>query len=202
MRDLYDAPITDYAYTDPVGTVTRTVHRSYHGDKRKIWQGENTKARDLYRLPAVIEANKNDTTIYIVEGEKDVHVRPDRDSEAAVRGDASRASSSAHHLGRARLSLSRLSGRGGLTTTAVSQLARCRSLLAVRALASYRSAFGSRPRSPKGCCPVRFFGAPRRVLYVAIEDSWKYTLVPRLMAVGADLSTVGRSEVVTSTRRK
>jgi hypothetical protein len=99
MRDLYDAPITDYAYTDPVGTVTRTVHRSYHGDKRKIWQGENTKARDLYRLPAVIEANKNDTTIYIVEGEKDVHVRPDRDSEAAVRGDASRASSSAHHPG-------------------------------------------------------------------------------------------------------
>ena len=50
-----------------------TVHRSYQGDKRKIWQGGNTKAMDLYRLPAVIEAIKNDTTIYIVEGEKDVH---------------------------------------------------------------------------------------------------------------------------------
>jgi hypothetical protein len=73
MRDLYDAPITDYAYTDPGGTVTRTVYRTYQGDKRKIWQGGNTKAGNLYRLPAVIEAIKNDTTIYIVEGEKDVH---------------------------------------------------------------------------------------------------------------------------------
>jgi hypothetical protein len=73
MRDLYDAPITDYAYTDSLGTVTRTVHRTYQGDKRKIWQGGNTKAMDLYRLPAVIEAIKNDATIYIVEGEKDVH---------------------------------------------------------------------------------------------------------------------------------
>lgn len=57
--------------------------------------------------------------------------------------------------GRARLSLSRLCGRGGLTTTAVSQPGRCRSLLAVKALASHRSASGSQPRSPKGCCPVR-----------------------------------------------
>jgi hypothetical protein len=49
----------------------------------------------------------------------------------------------------------------------------------------------------KGLLPGSFFGAPRRVLYVAIEDSWKYTLVPRLIAAGADLSKVGRFEVVT-----
>ena len=42
-----------------------------------------------------------------------------------------------------------------------------------------------------------FHGTPRRVLYVAIEDSWKFTLVPRLMAAGADRSMVGRFEVVT-----
>jgi hypothetical protein len=48
----------------------------------------------------------------------------------------------------------------------------------------------------KGELPGSFSGQPRRVLYVAIEDSWKYTLVPRLMAAGADLSKVGRFEVV------
>ena len=73
MRDLYDAPITDYAYTDPLGTVMRTVHRSYQVTSGRSGRAGNTKAMDLYRLPAVIEAIKNDTTIYIVEGEKDVH---------------------------------------------------------------------------------------------------------------------------------
>lgn len=34
------------------------------------------------------------------------------------------------------------------------------------------------------------------VLYVAVEDSWKHALVPRLMAAGADLSKVGRFDVV------
>ena len=36
---------------------------------------------------------------------------------------------------------------------------------------------------------------PRAVIYVAVEDSWKYTIVPRLMAAGADLSLVYRAEV-------
>jgi hypothetical protein len=48
-----------------------------------------------------------------------------------------------------------------------------------------------------GTLPGCFHGAPRRVLYVAIEDSWKFTLVPRLIAAGADRSKVGRFEVVT-----
>jgi hypothetical protein len=37
--------------------------------------------------------------------------------------------------------------------------------------------------------------APRGVIYVAVEDSWKYTIVPRLMAAGADLKIVYRAEV-------
>lgn len=48
----------------------------------------------------------------------------------------------------------------------------------------------------RGSLPGSFYGAPRPVLYVAVEDSWKHTLVPRLIAAGADLSMVGRFEVV------
>jgi hypothetical protein len=39
-------------------------------------------------------------------------------------------------------------------------------------------------------------GERRRILYVAVEDSWQYTLVPRLMAAGANLKMAGRFEVV------
>jgi AAA domain len=38
-------------------------------------------------------------------------------------------------------------------------------------------------------------GGPRAVIYVAAEDSWKFTIVPRLMAAGADLDLVYRAEV-------
>lgn len=48
----------------------------------------------------------------------------------------------------------------------------------------------------KGTLPGAYYGTPRRVFYVAVEDSWKHTLVPRLMAAGADLSMIGRFEVV------
>lgn len=48
----------------------------------------------------------------------------------------------------------------------------------------------------RGTLPGSFYGHPRNVLYVAVEDSWKFTLVPRLMAAGADLTKVGRFEVV------
>lgn len=48
----------------------------------------------------------------------------------------------------------------------------------------------------RGTLPGSFEGTPRRVLYVAVEDSWKYTLVPRLIAADADRSMVGRFEVV------
>ncbi|TSD62810.1 AAA family ATPase [Aeromicrobium piscarium] len=48
-----------------------------------------------------------------------------------------------------------------------------------------------------GRLPGSFAGRPRRVFYVAVEDSWRHTLVPRLLAAGADLSLVGRLDVVT-----
>ncbi|WP_432510650.1 AAA family ATPase [Kineococcus sp. SYSU DK001] len=48
----------------------------------------------------------------------------------------------------------------------------------------------------RGTLPGAFYGTPRRVLYVAVEDSWRHTLVPRLMAAGADLALVGRFEVL------
>jgi hypothetical protein len=43
-----------------------------------------------------------------------------------------------------------------------------------------------------GALPGAFLGRPRSVIYVATEDSWEMTLVPRLMAAGADLSRVFR----------
>lgn len=49
----------------------------------------------------------------------------------------------------------------------------------------------------RGLLPGSFHGVPRSVFYVAVEDSWKHTLVPRLLAAGADLARVGRFEVVT-----
>lgn len=49
----------------------------------------------------------------------------------------------------------------------------------------------------RGTLPGAFWGHPRTVFYVAVEDSWSHTLVPRLMAAGADLSKIGRFEVVT-----
>ena len=41
-----------------------------------------------------------------------------------------------------------------------------------------------------------YFGQPRSVLVAATEDSWEHTIVPRLMAAGADLTRVYRVDVV------
>ncbi|MET7705451.1 AAA family ATPase [Micromonospora sp. NPDC005413] len=48
----------------------------------------------------------------------------------------------------------------------------------------------------RGTLPGSLYGQPRAVIYAAVEDSWKYTLVPRLIAAGADLTKVFRVEVV------
>ncbi|OBI72713.1 AAA family ATPase [Mycobacterium asiaticum] len=50
-----------------------------------------------------------------------------------------------------------------------------------------------------GKLPGAWVGVPRRVLYVAVEDSWKHTVVPRLIAAGADLTRIGRFDVITET---
>lgn len=47
----------------------------------------------------------------------------------------------------------------------------------------------------RGELPGAFKGSPRAVIYVTFEDSWKYTIVPRLIAAGADLDLVYRAEV-------
>ena len=43
-----------------------------------------------------------------------------------------------------------------------------------------------------------YIGTPRAVIVAATEDSWEYTIVPRLMAAGADLDRVYRVDVATS----
>src|SRR5260370_13910795 len=43
--------------------------------------------------------------------------------------------------------------------------------------------------------PGVYFGTPRPVFYCATEDSWQHTIVPRLIAAGADLGLVYRVEV-------
>lgn len=48
----------------------------------------------------------------------------------------------------------------------------------------------------RGTLPGSLHGHPGRVVYVAVEDSWQYTVVPRLIAAGADLEMVGRFDVV------
>lgn len=46
-----------------------------------------------------------------------------------------------------------------------------------------------------GELPGTFYGRPRNVFYAAVEDSWSRTLVPRLIAAGADLARVFRVDV-------
>lgn len=66
LRDLYDDP-RGATYTYPDG---RIVHRS--PDKR-FYQSGNTNGTALYRLDKVTAAVAAEQTIYICEGEKDVH---------------------------------------------------------------------------------------------------------------------------------
>ena len=47
----------------------------------------------------------------------------------------------------------------------------------------------------RGMMPGAFQGKPRSVIIAATEDSWEHTIIPRLMAVGADLDRVYRVEV-------
>ena len=72
--------VTTYEYTDEHGVTLFCAERrvpkdfrQYHVENgRKIWN-LNGARRVLYRLPQVIEAVKAGQTIYVAEGEKDVH---------------------------------------------------------------------------------------------------------------------------------
>ena len=50
-----------------------------------------------------------------------------------------------------------------------------------------------------GTLPGSWYGTPRNVLYATAEESWKHTMVPGLIAAGADLSRVGRFDIITDT---
>ncbi len=69
MRDLFDDTAgTRYTYRDG-----RTVYRTYDDrGRKKFRQSGNTGGRDLYRIERLDEIATG-ATIYIVEGEKDVH---------------------------------------------------------------------------------------------------------------------------------
>ena len=55
-------------------------------------------------------------------------------------------------------------------------------------------------RLTRGTLPGEFFGQPRDVLIGTTEDDWAFTIVPRLIAAGADLDRVHRIEVETADR--
>ena len=44
-----------------------------------------------------------------------------------------------------------------------------------------------------------WYGTPRTVLYVTVEESWKHTVVPGLIGAEADLSRIGQFDVITDT---
>lgn len=50
----------------------------------------------------------------------------------------------------------------------------------------------------RGRLPGVYFGIPKAVIVAATEDSWAHTIVPRLMAAGADLDRVFRVDVTTA----
>jgi RecA-family ATPase len=47
----------------------------------------------------------------------------------------------------------------------------------------------------RGTLPGDRHGRPSRVMFATSEDAWEFTMVPRLLAAGADLDLVGRVQV-------
>jgi 5S rRNA maturation endonuclease (ribonuclease M5) len=74
-RDLFDEPRTEYRYQDTGGRLTRTVQRLYAADGKKTFRQQvaDKDAPALYRLPEVAAAVAAGRTVYVVEGERDVH---------------------------------------------------------------------------------------------------------------------------------
>jgi hypothetical protein len=57
-------------------------------------------------------------------------------------------------------------------------------------------AYGIAAKITRGTLPGAFFGTPRSVIVCATEDAWAQTIVPRLIACGADLDRVFRVDAV------
>jgi len=53
----------------------------------------------------------------------------------------------------------------------------------------------------RGTLPGAWHGRPAAVIYAAVEDSWRHTLVPRMIAAGADLHRVLRVDVTVDQAR-
>jgi len=47
----------------------------------------------------------------------------------------------------------------------------------------------------RGTLPGARHGKPSRVMFATSEDAWEFTMIPRLIAAGADLSMIGRVQV-------
>jgi len=271
MGDLFDEPSgAKYRYTDRAGTVTRTVTRT--PDKHFRQSGQTKGSSTLYRLPEVVTAVVAGQTIYVVEGEKDVHalesvgavattapmgasnwtkvdatplhgakvvaIVDDDDAGQKWAGQvhdslngnarslaftkAKTGKDAADHIG-AGYGLDELEPLELGTDVALRRAkitwadtiepepvvwawepndegripAGSLSMAAGRE-GTGKSSFGMwlAAQITKGTLPGSFHGKPRQVFYVSVEDSWKHTIVPRLLAAGADLSKVGRFEVV------
>lgn len=263
MRDLFDGERVTYTYPDG-----RLVHRR---PDKKFSQSGNKKGVALYRLDRVRAAISRGETIYVTEGEKDVHAveraggvgtcnpmgagkwskvdpsplfgaevvivqdkdEPGRRHAAQVveslygKAKSVRLVQALHgkdpsdHLDHHRHTLADFvevdlpepaSRRARITWAseiepepvvwAWTDASHGRVPASALTLAAGRegtgkSSFGiwMAAQISRGTLPGEFFGRPRRVLYVAVEDSWQQTIVPRLMAAGADLSMVGRFDV-------
>ena len=270
MGDLFDEPKVGarYGYTDALGAPTRFVHRT--PDKKFKQSGDTKGQPQLYRLPQVAAAVSAGTTVYVVEGEKDVHaleslgavattspmgasnwpkvdaspltgaqvvVIPDNDAAGAKYLTAVLASltglAASVKVMRAKVgkdAADHVAADLGLDelledTTAAPPAARRVTLTAastikvrpVRWLWSGRMPLGSltllagregigkstvaytlAADLTRGRLEGQYAGQPRSVLVAATEDSWEHTIVPRLMAAGADLERVFRVDVTTS----
>jgi len=267
MGDLFDDPRgARYAYTDAAGTPTRFVHRT---PDKAFKQSGDTKGRpQLYRLPAVIEAVTAGTTVYVVEGEKDVHaleslgavattspmgagnfgkvdasplsgahvvVVPDQDKEgrrylddalavldgltASVRVARPKVGKdAADHVAAGRgldelVTVPTVTGHRSVRLTVASSIKvrpvkwlwAKRVPLGTLVLLAGREGIGKSTvaytlagQITRGDLPGVYTGQPRGVIVAATEDSWEHTIVPRLIAAGADLDRVHRVDVATS----
>jgi AAA domain len=58
-------------------------------------------------------------------------------------------------------------------------------------------AYGTAARTTRGTLPGAFYGTPKSVVIAATEDAWEQTVLPRLVAAGADLDRIYRVDAIT-----
>jgi hypothetical protein len=286
--DLFDEPlargagrqiVATYDYVDEAGTMLFQVcrfepktfrQRRPNGNGGWTWGGVSKIRRVLYRLPAVLQAAAVGATVYVTEGEKDVHalevagavatcnpmgagkwhdgysqqlrgarVIVIRDRDDAGRAHADAVLDSLRSAGVDAGLAEPATGKDAhdhlaaghvldqLVTVAEPAVAGIRSLRLTRAsdieirpvrwLWSGRIALGTlallggregigkstvgyslAADITRGRLPGAYDRQARAVIVAAAEDSWEHTIVPRLMAAGADLELVYRVDITTA----